>query len=105
MSTDSTVGDAYPGVLAQSAPADEPVKPGYLTSEFWKAAIIAVLGLLKGLGLIGPDFSNSTSDAVLDSAALLAAALASIGYSIARGRVKSAKALGTAAARAGNPLV
>jgi hypothetical protein len=99
MSTDLGTGTLVNG------PADEPVKSGIVTTEFWKAAIVAVIGLLTGLGIIGPNFKSSISESIVDAAALLAAAIASGAYSLARGRVKSAKALGTAAARAGNPLV
>lgn len=64
------------------------VKPGYLTSEFWKSLIYAVLSLLTGLGVISPGLPDKYKT-VIDSAAFLAGAICVAAYSLSRGRVKS----------------
>ena len=63
-------------------------KPGVQTSEFWKTLVFVVLSVLTGLNIIGPDFADRYA-AIIDAAAFLAGAIATAGYSLARGRAKS----------------
>jgi len=58
------------------------VKPGYRTTEFWLATAAALVGILVASGAIQ---SGSVWDKALG---LVAAALASIGYSVSRGSAK-----------------
>lgn len=68
------------------AAGDTPKKrPGYKTTEFWLAAIALIAGLLMTAGVLE---TGSTWEKV---AGLVVAALASMGYSAARGRVKAAQ--------------
>jgi len=61
-------------------------KPGWKTTEFYFSAIAAAISLLYATGLIAPE-GTSRSERVV---AFLAAALASWGYSTARGNTKAA---------------
>lgn len=60
----------------------EELKPGYKTTEFWLAVAAAVVGLLLESGII-----NGTAF-LSEGLGLLAAALASLGYSYSRGKAK-----------------
>ncbi|HHM12823.1 MAG TPA: hypothetical protein ENJ16_04665 [Planctomycetaceae bacterium] len=60
------------------------VKPGFKSSEFWMAAAASVVGILIASGA----FADTSS--VGRILGLVAAALASMGYSWSRGKVKSA---------------
>tara|TARA_B100001123_G_scaffold134801_1_gene156394 strand:+ start:581 stop:784 length:204 start_codon:yes stop_codon:yes gene_type:complete len=62
------------------------MKPGYKTTEFWLATVATVCGILYASGVISPDGSGAVEKAV----AFIAAALASLGYSQARGATKAA---------------
>ena len=62
------------------------MKPGYKTTEFWLAAGATICGILYASGVISPEGSGSVEKAV----AFIAAALASLGYSQARGATKAA---------------
>jgi len=62
------------------------MKPGYKTTEFWLAAVSTICGILYASGVISPEGSGAVEKAV----AFIAAALASLGYSQARGATKSA---------------
>lgn len=61
----------------------EPVKPGWKTTEFWLAAAAAVVALLQTGGVVG----EGTPAA--GALSLVAAALASMGYSWSRAKAKS----------------
>ncbi len=58
--------------------------PGFKTSEFWKSAVVTLVGLLAASGVF-PDDSQ-----FLKIAGLIAAALSSGAYSLSRGNTKSA---------------
>lgn len=60
------------------------MKPGYKTTEFWLAAGATICGILYASGVISPEGSGAVEKAV----AFIAAALASLGYSQARGATK-----------------
>ena len=60
------------------------VKPGYKTSEGWLTAATMLLSMLYALGMVGS--GQGTGDKI---AAFIAAALASAGYAVSRGSVKS----------------
>ena len=60
------------------------VKPGFKSSEFWMAAAASVVGILIASGAFA---DTSSMGKILG---LAAAALASVGYSWSRGKVKSA---------------
>lgn len=62
-----------------NAPAS---KPGYRTTEFWLTAAAAVTGLLISSGIV------PTESAWAEALGLVAAALASMGYSVSRGAAK-----------------
>ncbi len=61
------------------------MKPGYKTTEFWLAAGATICGILYASGVISPEGSGAVEKAV----AFIAAALASLGYSQARGATKA----------------
>jgi len=58
------------------------LKPGYATTEFWLAVAAAIIGLLLESGVLGGTGFLS------EGMGLLAAALASLGYSYSRGKAK-----------------
>jgi hypothetical protein len=58
------------------------VKPGWKTSEFWLASAATLVGLVMASGLIE---AGGTWDRIVG---LIAAALASMGYSASRASVK-----------------
>ena len=62
------------------------MKPGYKTTEFWLASVATLCGVLYASGIITPEGTEPVEKAV----AFIAAALASLGYSQARGQTKSA---------------
>lgn len=62
------------------------MKPGYKTTEFWLATIATICGVLYASGAITPEGTEPVEKAV----AFIAAALASLGYSQARGAAKAA---------------
>lgn len=59
-----------------------PVKPGYLTSEFYISLTVMVLGALWGSGIFG---EGTSIDRALGIAAM---ALAPFGYTLSRGAAK-----------------
>ena len=61
------------------------IKDGWKTSEFWLSTAAAICGILYASGVISPEGSG----AVEKSVAFLVAALAAMGYSAARAKVKS----------------
>lgn len=65
-----------------AAPAT--VKPGWRTTEFYLSAAAALLGILYASGIV------TTGGAIDKIAGLAATLLAALGYTVARGRVKSA---------------
>ena len=64
-------------------PDEAEVKPGYKTTEFWITVFVTLAGLAMASGLIAP---GSTWDKGIG---LIVSALASMGYSAARSKVKS----------------
>lgn len=60
------------------------MKPGYKTSEGWLTATTLLLSMLYALGLVGD--GQGTPDKI---AAFIGSALASAGYAVSRGRLKS----------------
>lgn len=74
---------------AEKTLSKQVTKPGYLTTEFWKSAIYAVISILTGLGVIGANVPAEYKS-VIDSVALLAGAGCIIGYSLSRGKTKAA---------------
>lgn len=61
------------------------VKEGWKTSEFWLSTLLMICTTLYASGIVLEDGSG-TADRVV---AFLVAALASLGYSASRARVKS----------------
>ena len=61
-------------------------KPGYKTTEFWLATVATLCGVLYASGIITPEGTEPVEKAV----EFIAAALASLGYSQARGATKAA---------------
>ncbi len=61
----------------------EPVKPGWKTTEFWLAAAAAIVALVQTGGIVGEGTPAS------GALGLVAAALASLGYSWSRAKAKS----------------
>ena len=62
------------------------MKPGYKTSEFWLASAATICGLLYASGVISPDGTSGVERGI----AFVVSALASLGYSNSRGKVKAA---------------
>jgi hypothetical protein len=60
------------------------VKPGYKTTEFWLSVVASLISILYASGVISPDGASTVEQVV----AMIAAALASLGYSVARGIAK-----------------
>ena len=61
---------------------DQPVKPGYKTTEFWLSALATVVGILLGSGVI-PE-----TGATMQIIGFIAAALSALGYTVSRAIVK-----------------
>lgn len=66
-------------------------KPGYMTTEFWIAVAIQIIGILAITGIITPDQSTSLGDAAQQLGGLVAMVGASFGYSLSRASVKKAE--------------
>ena len=62
------------------------MRPGYKTTEFWLASAATICGLLYASGVISPDGTSGVERGI----AFVVSALASLGYSHSRGKVKSA---------------
>lgn len=62
----------------------EPIKPGYLTTEFWMSIGVAVVGLLIGYGVL----TSEEADLWLALIAAIIPAIVTVGYSISRAIVK-----------------
>lgn len=62
---------------------EKEVKPGWKTSEFWFAGTAQVLGYIVGLGII------PTDSIYFKIAGFILAGLASLGYSVSRGKAKA----------------
>lgn len=58
------------------------MKKGYLTTEFWLSVVATIIPLLYSSGLIGE------GTALEKAVSFIAAALAALGYSVARGVAK-----------------
>lgn len=68
--------------------ADVPVKPGYMTTEFWVTIIVQVVGLAAAAGYITPDQSGVLSDATVQLGGIVTMVAAAFGYSLSRGLAK-----------------
>jgi len=60
-------------------------KSGWKTTEFWMASVATLVGILYASGVISPEGASGIEKGI----AFVAAALASLGYSASRGKVKS----------------
>lgn len=61
-----------------------PAKPGYKTTEFWLTFAAMLIGTLYASGVISPEGASPTAKVI----AFIAAVLASLGYTVARGAAK-----------------
>ena len=61
-------------------------KPGFKTSEFWLTALAVIVGLLIASDVLVPLGENHWAVKLVG---LVSAALASMGYTAARGKVKA----------------
>jgi len=61
-------------------------KPGWKTTEFWLATVAMFVGTLQASGAFADE------SGLAKALAVAAMALASLGYSVARGKVKAAEA-------------
>lgn len=73
-----------PDSLSKRTSMSIPVKPGKSTSEFAITAVTVVGGILVSLGVLAPEDTN----AIVQAAGSVSAAVAAVGYAIARARVK-----------------
>lgn len=71
--------------MADDTTTAPPVKPGYKTTEFWLTFAAMVITTLYASGVIASDASNLGK-----ALALIAGVLTSLGYSVVRGKVKTA---------------
>ncbi len=62
----------------------EPIKPGYLTTEFWMSIGVAIVGLLIGYGVL----TSEEADLWLALIAAIIPAIVTVGYSISRAIAK-----------------
>tara|TARA_B000000460_G_C21155830_1_gene239033 strand:- start:261 stop:488 length:228 start_codon:yes stop_codon:yes gene_type:complete len=63
------------------------IKPGWKSTEFILSSLVALLGIAVAGGFINLEDGATTVDKV---AGLIASALAALGYSLSRGKVKAA---------------
>jgi hypothetical protein len=78
-----------------------PLKPGLLTTEFWVTAVTAVLTLLAGFNVVGPDWAKM-HEPIVNALAFLATAIIPAAYALSRAIAKGkhqAAAAALAAAR------
>lgn len=85
MADTAPVAVTLPGTITPAVPPT-PVKPGYLTTEFYLSAFAMLLGLAYTSGIIA---TGSSWDHMAGMAVTL---LAGLGYTVTRGRVKAAMA-------------
>jgi hypothetical protein len=65
------------------------IKPGWKSTEFWLCSISGIFSILWGAGVI--DLGGDASGTINQAAALIAGALAAMGYGVSRGLAKSKK--------------
>ena len=65
------------------------MKAGWKTTEFWKALVTNVMGLLLLFGVVGPDTHDTVLAATTALAGAVISAAATVGYSMSRGSAKS----------------
>lgn len=75
--------------------APPPLKRGVTTTEFWLTVTGALLTLLAGLGVIGPDWANK-HEPIVQALALLASVLGPGLYALSRGVAKHGHQLAVA---------
>jgi hypothetical protein len=63
-------------------------KPGWKTTEFWKALLPQAAGLLAATGVLTPEQADAVTQAAIQVVGLAAMVAASFGYSLSRGRAK-----------------
>lgn len=63
-------------------------KPGIKTSEFWGSTIISLIGILAAFNFLTPEQSGELTKVAVPVGGLIAAAIASFGYSRSRGQAK-----------------
>lgn len=61
-------------------------RPGYKTTEFWITLLVTIISTLYASGVISPEGGSPTAKVI----AFIAAALASLGYTVSRGVAKKA---------------
>jgi len=69
--------------------AEEKNKPGIKSTEFWLCSLCGVFSILWGAGVI--DLGDDAAGTVNKAAALIAGALAAMGYGVSRGLAKIQK--------------
>jgi hypothetical protein len=63
------------------------LKPGYLTTEFWVMVVTALLTLLAGFNVVGPDWAK-LHEPIVNALAFLASAIVPAAYAISRAIAK-----------------
>jgi len=69
--------------------AEEKNKPGIKSTEFWLCSLCGVFSILWGAGVI--DLGDDAAGTLNKAAALIAGALAAMGYGVSRGLAKIQK--------------
>ena len=69
--------------------AEENIKPGFKSSEFWLCSLCGIFSILWGSGVI--DLGDDAAGTVNKAAGLIAGALAALGYGVSRGLAKIKK--------------
>ena len=64
--------------------ANNNVKPGWKTTEFWIAVVVSACSLLWGADILDPEASGTANKVF----GFVVAALSSLGYSVSRGMAK-----------------
>lgn len=68
--------------------AEENVKPGYKTTEFWVTVVCQLIGILSLAGIITPEQSTDLSAAIQQIVAAVVMGASAFGYSLSRGNAK-----------------
>lgn len=70
------------------AEGDVPVKPGYMTTEFWVTITCQLIGLVAAMGYITVDQSNVLLQAATQLGGLVVMVGSAFGYNLSRGQAK-----------------
>ena len=65
-----------------------PIRPGWKTTEFWVTVAVQMVGLAAIFGYITPEQQNVLTDAAIQQGGIVSMVAAAFGYALSRGLAK-----------------